>query len=251
MSKLADLIRRAVRTEPAPIGFATAARKTPPSMTLAAIVSEHWSQGVRDAIAAGADAVLLSGRPNDKDTKDAVAAAGDKPCGVTLGESSTSQLGEAGVDFIVVEPDTPASALLDQTLGFVFHLRGDLTDIQLRTLDPLPLDAILLEREGTPTTILRRMELQRITALARTALFLPVPPETEQPDLLTLRDAGVAIIAVELKERNAIDAIKRLRGVIDALPRPRPRRRDERPSVSIPGAPSNQHEHEDDDDEDD
>lgn len=251
MSKLADLIRRAVRTEPAPIGFATAARKTPPSMTLAAIISDHWAQGVHDAIAAGADAVLLSGRPNDRDVKEAVAAAGDKPCGAVLNDASASALRDAGIDFIVVEPDTPAAALLDQKLGFVFHLRGDLTDIQLRTLDPLPLDAILLEREATPATILRRMELQRITALARTALFVPVPPETEQPDLLTLRDAGVAIIAIDLKERNAIDAMKRLRAVIDALPRPRPRRRDERPSVSIPSAAAGQHEHEEDDAEDD
>jgi hypothetical protein len=252
MSKLADLIRRAIRTEPGPIGFATAARKAPPTLTLVAIASDHYAQGTRDGVAAGADAVLLSGRPGEKDVKDTVAAAGDHPCGVALGDNGAVVLREAGADFIVIEPETHASALLDEQLGFVYHLRGELSDTQLRTLDPLPLDAILVDREAVPVTIARQMELQRISALARTALLVPVPPEVQQDDLLAYRDSGVAIVAVDLKERNAIDAIKRLRAMIDELPKRRIRRREERASISLPGGGGRGiEEHDHDDDEDD
>ena len=251
MSKLADLIRRATRTEPAPIGFAPVSRQLPPTMVLVAFVGERWAKGAADAVAAGADAVLLTGRPSEKELAEAVSAADGRPCGLIASEASgeqASRLREAGLDFVVLEPQTPASALLDEKLGFVLHLRDELTDTQLRVLDALSLDALYLGQETGRLTISRQTELQRIGGLARKALLLAVQPDAGQDDLRCLREAGVALVGVDTKERAAGDAITRLRGVIDGLPRRRKPRGEERPSVSLPGTAA-PHEHEEEEEE--
>lgn len=239
MSKLADLIRRATRAEPAPIGFASGPRKLPPTMLLVALVGERWAQGVGDAVAAGADALVLTGRPSEKELAEAISAAGDRPCGLPAIEADGEQLSrlrQAGLDFLLLELQAPAGALLDQELTFLLHLRDELTDVYLRTLDALPLRALYVEQEAASPTIWRQMELQRISGLARKPLLLQVQPDAQQQDLLCLREAGVVLAAVDLRERGAADALRRLRGVIDALPRRRPLRREEAAEVTLPRA---------------
>ena len=247
MSKLTNLIRRVTRVEPAPMGFGSAARKPSPTMLLVALVGDHWTRTVGDAVGAGADALLLTGHPSEKELSEAVSAAEGRPCGLLAGQASpeeASQLGKVGLDFLVLTPETPASALQSQEVSFLIHLKEELTDIQLRTLDPLPLEAIYLDRDAAPLTIRRQMELQRLTGLARKPLVLSVRPTVDEEDLLCLRDAGVALIALDLKERDGLDALRRLRGVIDALPPRRRPRRDEAPEVLLPRAAAGEPAHE-------
>ena len=239
MTKLGDLLRRTSRAEPARMGFGSATAKPPPTMLLVGLVSEGWARTVADAAAAGADLFLLTGRPNEKELKEAVSAAEDRPCGLLTpqpGREEVAQLRQAGLDFVVLAPEASAATLQDQVLAVLLHVNDEITDIQLRTTDSLPVDAIYLEPDGAPLTIRRQMELQRISGLARKPLLLQVRPDTEQQDLLCLRDAGVALAALELKERAGLDALRRLRGVIDALPSRRRPGREERPEVTLPRA---------------
>ena len=236
MSKLADLIRRATRMEAAPMGFGSTSRKRPPTMLLVALVSERWEKTVAEATSAGADAILLSGQPSESDLKKSVSAADGRPCGSQgsePGEKELARLSKAGIDFLVLDIQAPASALLTEELGILLHLKDELTDIQLRTIDALSLDAMYLEDNAAPLTIQGQMELQRVSGLARTPLLLKVRPDIEQEDLLSLREAGAILVAVDLSERNATDALRRLRGIVDALPPRRPRRK-EMPEVTLP-----------------
>ena len=239
MTKLGDLLRRTSRGEAARMGFGSAPSKKPPTMLLVGLVSERWARTVADATAAGADLFLLTGQPNKKELKEAVSAAEERPCGLLTpqpGTEEVAQLRQAGLDFLVLAPEASAAALQDQELAVLLHVNDEITDTQLRTIDPLPLDAIYLEPDATPLTIRRQMELQRISGMARKPLLLQVQPDTEQQDLLCLRDAGVALAALDLKERGGLDALGRLRGVIDALPSRRRPGRDEQPEVTIPRA---------------
>jgi hypothetical protein len=249
MSKLADLIKRVGRREPEPMGFGTSARKAQPTMLLAAIAGERWARATADAIDAGADLVLLTGRPTEKDTAEAVAAAKDKSCGVLAGEAAAEQLvrlHEGGLDFAVLGPSAPAAATVDQKLSLVFQMRDDLTDIQLRALEGLPFDAIYLDRPAAPATIMRLVELQRIAGLARKPLLVHIAPDSRKNDLVALRDAGVVLVGIDMGDRNATDALRALRGTIDALPRRRVRGED-RASVALPRAHSEAEEEEDED----
>ena len=237
MSKLDDLIRRATRAEPAPLGFGSVRSRPPSTMLLVALVGERWARAVGEAVSAGADAVLLTGSPGKKELAEAISAAKGHPCGLLAPQAdaeATSQLRQAGLDFLALESQAPASALLEQELALLLYLKDELTDIELRVLDALPLSAIYLEWETEPLTIRRQMELQRISGLARKPLLLPVRPDAEQQDLLSLRDAGVALAALDLGRRGAADALRHLRDVIDGLPPRRRLRREERPEVTLP-----------------
>lgn len=237
MSKLADLIRGATRGTPARLGFGPAPRQARFTMLLVALVGERWARGVGEAVSAGADAVLLTGRSGEKELAEAISAADGHPCGLLAPEAdadASSRLRQAGLDFLALESQAPASALLGEELAFLLHLREELTDIQLRVLDTMPLDAIYLDRGDDLLTIRRQMELQRISGLTRKPLLLPVRTDAEQQDLLCLRDAGVALVAVDLGERGAADALRRLRGIVNSLPPRRRLRREERPEVTLP-----------------
>ncbi len=206
-------------------------------MLLVALVRERWARGVSEAIAAGTDALLLAGRPSEKELTEAVSAAEGHPCGLLASEAEAEQpsrLRQAGLDFLVLDPQAPASALLDEELTLLIHVPDELTDTQLRTLDALPLDALYVERATAPPTIWRQMELRRMSMLARRPLLVQVQADAQHQDILSLREAGVALLAIDLRERGATDGLRRLRGLIDALPRRRRLRREEGAQVLLP-----------------
>ena len=236
MSKLSDLIRRATHAEPSRLGFGAGTYTPTASMLLAASIGERWNRGVGDAVAAGADVLLLGGRPSDKELTAATKASDGRPCGLIatkIEANQPSQLRQAGIDFLVLEPQAPASVLQDEGLGFVLRLTDDLTEAQLRTLGTLSLDGLYVERKDDgPPTIEGQLELQRISGLTHGLLLVQVRAGAEQQELLSLRDAGVIVLSIDLKERSAADALRSLRGVIDALPRRR-KRRDEEPAVTL------------------
>jgi hypothetical protein len=251
MGKLSEIIKRAGRTEPAAMGFGAATRKPYASMLIVAVAGDHWPRAVSEAVEAGADALLLAGRPSDKDVEDAVAAAHDRACGLLAPDASPEQLAhlrEAGVDFAIIGPTAPAAAVTEEKLSLAFQVRGELTDIQLRALDAMPFEAIYIDLEAAPATIMRLIELQRIAGLARKPLITHVAAESGQNDLVALRDSGVAMIAVDMKERNPTDALRKLRETIDSLPRRRVRR-EERASVAL-SYPSGRGEPEGDEEDD-
>jgi hypothetical protein len=254
MSELSKLLRKIARHEPAPLGFGRAPSKPPPTMLLAALVSDRWAQSVADAVAGGTDLVLLAGRPSEKDIAEAVAAANGKPCGLVAGqagEADVAKLREAGLDFVSVDPQAPAQALQNDDLGLLLHLKDDLTDIQLRTIEGLPFEAIFIERDASSLSILGLMELQRVSGLARKPLLMVVSADADQDGLLSLRDAGAVLAALDLKERGAAEALPRLRGLIDALPPRKKPRREDRAEVTLPGAGTGGGEEDEDDDFDD
>ena len=255
MAKLAELIRRATTVSPPPMGFAATAAKLQPTMLLLAVAGERWKSAAADAVAAGADSVLLTSRPSDHDMAEAIAAAGGRPCGLLSPEGTFDQLARlhaAGIDFAILEPEAPASVLLDEEMTLLLRLRQELTDVQLRTLDAMPVSALYIEREAGAVTIWRQMEMQRVNGLARKPLALRAQPDAQQQDLLALREAGVALLTVDMKERDAVASLQHLRSVIDALPARRRPRREERPTVTIPGArgqPAGEDEDEDEDED--
>lgn len=252
MTKLSTLLRKTGRTEPAPIGFGSGPRKSSPTMLLVALVGERWQKGVADAAGAGADAFVLTGKPSDSDLASAIDAADGRPCGLLLTQPTDGDLErvrKASVDFLIVAPDAPAATLADDDLGVMLQLKDELSDIQLRVIEGLSLDAIYLEQQTGALTIRQQMDLQRISGLARKPLLLHVRLNAEQDDLLSLRDAGAPLVGIDMKERDALDALRRLRGVIDALPPHRKPRRDERQEVSLPRTAAREKAEEDDEGE--
>lgn len=250
MAKLNDLLKGATRPAPDAMGFGAAASKRPASMLLVAIASDHWGRATSEAADAGADVIMLQGRPAERDITEAVTAAAERPVGVALNDSTLDVLRSAKVDFVIVTTNASAAVLVEEQLAIVLQLRDDMPDFQLRALEPWSLDAIFIEREFTPGTIMKVLDLQRVGGLSRKPLLVQIAGDSSKEELLALRDAGVAMLGVDMKDRNAVDAIRKLRETVAALPRRRPRKEDKRQAMLPHGTGGSIEADEDDDDDD-
>jgi hypothetical protein len=254
MAKLNDLIKRATRPDPNQMGFAATSPKAQATMLLVAIAGDHWARATSDAASARADVIVLQGKPGDRDVSDAVAAAGERPVGVTLNDSSLDmlpRLRDAKADFIVVGTNAPAGALVEEELAVVLQLRDDLSDVQLRALAPTTLDAIHFDRDVSPATIMKLLEVQRVGGLAGKPLLVPANADASKEELTALRDAGVVMLCVDMKERNAVDALKKLSGTIASLPKRASRKKEHREPLLPVGSGAAGHDHDADEDDDD
>jgi hypothetical protein len=238
MSKLSERIRRALRVDSPPIGFGAAARVSNPTLLLAALLPSLSPEAAKEAVARGADTCLFAASDaKDREVKEVVEALCEAPGGLHLrrldGETA-AHLAELGIDYAAFEADTAlATGLLESNLGHVLSLEGDLPDIYLRTLEALPLDAILVRHWKGPLTVRQQMELQRISGLAHKPLILPVSPQVTEGELQMLREAAVIAVAVEGDSKAAFDTLASLRKAIDELP-PRRHRREERGEAILP-----------------
>ncbi len=248
MSKLTDLIQQATRPRATPLGFATARSEPAPTMLTVAVVSQGWKDAVSDAISAGAAAILLTDGPSNADIKAAVEAAGDAPVGLVADSSKLDGLSDTGLDFIVLDNDAPASALQNEDLTFLLNAHEGLSDVQLRTIEPLPVEALYVDAPSAELTIGRQMELQRITGLARKPMLMSPAPDSDRDTLLSLRDSGAVLLAVDMSAADGSKTLAALRKIIDALPSRRDRQRGDKAEVTLPTA-SHGHEETDEDDE--
>ena len=251
MSKLADAIRRSQRVEAAPMGFG-AARPVAKATMLVGFQGE--AAKLAAATKSGADVLLIEVSERDLNAgkaKELRSAASDLPLGIFARTSSaipTRELREAGLDFLVFEPEsTPASALLDEDMGFVLVLPDEPDDMArellLRSLEPLSLEAVFMTSVPSPLTVTQQIALGRVSNLARKPLISKVKPDISGEDLQCLRAAGVAALVVD----NA-DAVAKLKERVAALP-PRRQRKDDRPVVSLPRGQAPPEDDDDDDDE--
>jgi hypothetical protein len=214
MSKLADAMRRATRREVRPIGFGAAtATKNPTMLVLARVATAADAAKA----ASGADAIItVKG-------DDIVKSAGGALWGteaVTNDREAAKALVAGGADFLVFDDDaTDASVLLVDDLGFVMRIGLDASDTFLRTVEGLPLDALLVPALDGALTVRRTLDLRRVSSFARKPLLVPVTPDIQPTALETLRDCGVIGVVVD----GAAGAAA-LRPKIDGLaPRRRPK----------------------------
>jgi len=203
MSKLASLLRRASRSEPAPIGFAArAGRAKTPGLLVTGALDEPDAERALAAVREGADRLLLSGDlGDDADALRSLCGAAGVPCGLRLKKPAANSGARArnlGLDFLSIEDDdAPAAALLDEETGFVLAVDGEVSDTFLRTLDTMPFDALDAGEIGSPFTIRRQLELRGISGFARKPLLVRAGDSLTSEDLECLRDAGVGAVVVE------------------------------------------------------
>ncbi len=230
MSKLADKIRSASRSEPQPLGFGSARASVVATMILAGAASDAAAAG--EMANRGADVVILGTA-----AVPAAASAGKAGAGAIAGAriaatavDEAAQYREGGYDFVVFDPDkAAATALLDDKIGYVLTLSGDLNDNELRTLESFQLDAIDVGSLTGSLTVRRQIDLRRIVALTRKPLMASVDPAISIAELRALRDTNVLVVVVD-----SADGVEQLRKTIVALP-PRSRRKDDdRPTPLVP-----------------
>ena len=250
MTKLADAIRRSQHVDAAPMGFGAAKRAVKPTIIVGALGPATVAPAA--AKDAGADVAVIDARGSSFNKADAQKAAGeasDLIIGVLLASTDVAQveeLKEAGIDFIVFEAETtPAAALLDDDVGYVLALPVEPDEAFLRSIEPLSLDSVFLEKVPSPLTVAEQLKLSRINALSHKSLTCSVPADISAEELRSLRAVGVRLVLVS----GAPEAVAKVRETVAGLPAVKKEKQD-RPVVSLPRGQSSTNDDDDEDDED-
>ena len=245
MSKLVEKLRQVSQGSPQPLGFrgaaSTATRKGSPMVLIVALA--EGDDGAAPDDKASVDAVLLA-----KAESQVVDALGESLWGVSLNTGTReelTQLKDMGCDFLVFEPATaPSSVLGEEELGKIVEIEPDTADGMLRAIDKLPIDAVLIGGDPTPS-VHRLMVCQHVTNLVRKPLIARAPLDVSREALEELRETGVTGLVVHLSARDKKE-LSRLRETVDSLPAMRKRRKERvEPVLPSPGHEATVEEEED------
>jgi hypothetical protein len=211
MSKFIDKLDSIASGGLAPMGFRAAGAKPKPKMALVANAAE--------AKAAGADAMLVSIPKAAKSLKKPKAKI---PWGGWLKEVSAAEvkrLVEGGADFIVFPVASVSSAVLeDEKLGKIVEVEADIEASLLKSIDDLPIDAVLIAGEKPSLTWQDLMLFRRGANILSKPLLVMVSPDVTASELQALCEAGVAGVVAGGK-------IDKLRPMIDKLTVPKASKR--------------------------
>lgn len=230
MSKLIDNLTQSTQAAP-PMGFRTSrSAAAKPTLQLVADITYDTPGKIP-----GADAgiVHISSVDSGISTiKQVSGALPDTPVGAWLEKDACRQpdkVTDLGYDFLVCPADVTALAVPPEDgVGIVLQVDSTITDGQLRTVNNLPADAVLVsakQEEPGPVTWHQLMLWQHFAELLVKPLLVRIPPGTGTAELQMLWDAGIGGVIVTLETNKSTADLKRLRKLIDGLTAPSPRKK--------------------------
>ena len=254
MSQLQKKISRIQRRETASIGFGHVTREQPRAMLLAVLVKD--AAAARQALEAGADAIIVRAADAAAGVKAIQPLAAEKAiAGVwldRLDNAGAEALKGAGCDFVISPLEGTESAAVDtDKMGQLVVAADGVDDTTLRSLGPLGLDGLFVERPTGAMTLATQLGLVRLASFASAQLMVTAVASASVSDLRVLRDSGA--VAVAAPEGTTPAQVKALVDLLKAVPAPRKGNKggDGRDIALVPSLASHGHEEEDDDDDDD
>jgi hypothetical protein len=250
MSRLIDKLTSMKKPEPRPIGFMVSkSTSEKPRMQLVALMSAENM----DKVSAGlkyADATLIEiSKSSDIDALDKACQTVDgAPSGGWIKASNAGTVKKfmnIQCDFLAFPTSAPLSVTQKDKMGRVLEMDASLNEGLLRTVNDLPVDAVLVVDNGDDSalTLNRLMFIQRIIYLTNKPVMVPVPGTLSGPDLQALWDMGVTGIVVEVTDEKSAEKLSDLREMLEKLnppaflkkartsailPRPQPEREEPR-----------------------
>ena len=232
MSKFIDKLNQASQTELQIMGFRAAKTVSPkPKMLLVASLAQADVSGVADYVA-GADAGLLPVHEFNsgiKTIQKISKSVPDIPWGGWLKDmegGGRKQMLEVGCDFVVFPAtDTSLAMLQDGEVGKILQVKVSLSEGLLRTINDLPVDAVLIagdQEEDYFLTWHHLMLFRHFASLLAKPLFIPA--DVTAKELQALWDGGVDGVVVEVGTGQPAGGLKGLRQVIDKLVLPSSRK---------------------------
>lgn len=214
MSKLIDLISKLGQQSAQPIGFGALTGRVEAAPTVALIGSTSVSgleASLNSGLPDGVDAILLSG----DEVKSVLelsksGAVDDLIWGLSAGSVSAGDLDEsieAGCDFVLLEPGSPASVVGKPDLGTIIVTAEPVdrqTGAALRSLKVHgSLNTSDVESNGLDFNAL--VEIVKVGASVGGAMFVSVNKRMSTADLTAMRDAGVDGLVVPLGDTELVE----------------------------------------------
>jgi hypothetical protein len=228
MSKFINELKLVSQLAPPPMGFRAAPAPPKPRMLLVATLAEANIEGLADYMG-GADGGIVAIHKLSSGAKTMHKVSQAMP-GIPWGGwlkdiSGEGALAEAGGDFIVFPAETPLAILQESEVGKILEVGTSLNEGLVKTIDDLPVDAVLISGEPEKENLLtwrHLMLFRRGAELVTKPLLALVPSSVGSSELQALWAAGVVGVVVSTPPQGRI---AELRQIIDKLVFPLPSKR--------------------------
>jgi hypothetical protein len=250
--RLVEILERASRNVPAPLGFAAAPTQARRTMVLVAAIPPD-NDLAKAAVANGADALIV--RPDgagaiSSDAWDELSSSvKDVPAGLELAAGAEDDYPSS--DYLVAPlKGAPASLIKAAPAGLFVSINARYPVFWLRALPSLKVAGIFVTppKEAGPLSIEDLLRFRSLAGMAGLPVLAILPTSANPDNLALLRDAGVVGVIVEVAsgDEGSLGRLSVYAEAIRSLP-PRPTRRDSGARVSL--APPEAPEPDDEDEE--
>jgi len=249
MSKFIDRLKQIWLPPPKVMGF----RQNNETTARLKIQLAAFVQRSPDTLAnklSAADAIIIS---------DIKQLSSDIPWGFAAEKISSEEVDKAvkaGADFIILPADEEVLTP-DNNTGKVLRLDTSVSDILLRAVNELPLDAILVTGDNeTETAITWRklMQFRRFSGLVSKPVLVFIPLEVSSAELQLIWEMGISGVVASVKTASDVNLLNNVREMINGLQHPSPKKKERLipflPQGSTPTAKPEEPDEDDDDDDD-
>lgn len=219
-SKFIEALRKLSQSSIPPLGFGRRKESPKSPMLLIAGLDSMQSEQI-SRLVSSADALIFAGLKINKDALKQSIKSNPATWGIVLKSSKDlADMKELGFDFLVFSSqDTEASILRTEEMGKVLEIDTNLSDSQLRSLDFLPVDALLLpfSGKGASLTVENLLAYQRMDLLTTKPLLGYIPAVISGEDLRLLWEAGLDGVIVRAEELT-VKEMERLKEATKSFP---------------------------------
>lgn len=260
MSKLIERLEKVDAASTPPLGFGASRPQGKPASMVLIAQPPHFAALQADFCIETPETIAVA--IAEGDLKAVKATAGDTAWGIWPIEPAASEspveraprepldeLKEQGADFLVVGLDFQAEVLAEEGLGRVLLLPSPVPEELARSLEELPVDAVLVEcGDSFEINLSDLVRVHSVRELTSKPLLVHVSCPLGKTEVTLLQDAGVQGLVVAFSNITAEEAAQ-IREAIDNLP-PRKTKRDQ-PAPVVPRLASREasHPHEEDPDD--
>jgi hypothetical protein len=236
MSKFLDSLEQIATSAPAPLGFGVRREQRPPGMALIVQISSDHAAGCDGVSGLAPQAVLLAGINDLPALKKLESGLPSVPWGISGGsltEDGVSGYKEAGCDVLAFGlADTPVSVINSDELARVLCLDPSADERQLRAINPLPVDAVLIDVSGQngSWTLEDLTNITVISSRVNKYILVSISEVPATKDLEVLRDAGVHGLVLDVGTVS-MDSLSKLKTDLQEMPRPQPGRKNRNAAV--------------------
>ena len=232
MSKFLDRLEQITQGAPPPMGFMAPRGQKTPGMALVGLVSESYSEGISLLGDLCPDAILISDAKDAQSVKVSSQPLGSgTPWGSrvsSLSEQEAQAYEEGGCDLLAFSlPGTSLAAVASEEMARILCVDPDIETDQIRVLDALPVDALLLSMSGlsAPWTLEDLASIARVSHRVDKYILLEVSQIPGAKELEALRNTGVHGLVVDVGKVDS-QRLSELKQALLDMPRQRPVRKE-------------------------
>ncbi len=219
-SRFIEALKKLSQSSISPLGFGRRKEGAKSPMLLIAALDAVSGERLPESLSP-VDALIFAGSKAGKDALRQSMKSNPAPWGMALKSSKdTAEAKELGFDFIVFSAqETEASILRTEEVGKVMEINMNLADSQLRSVELLPVDALLLPfpAKASSLTVENLLAYQRIDLLVTKPLIGYVPAKISGEDLRLLWEAGLDGAVIKAEGLSGKE-VERLREVTKSFP---------------------------------